>query len=265
MARSYFGIRTYGQSRGVSGNQIFPSYDYGILVEELPPIVIPAKRIETIEIDGKDGDETIDLGYAAYDRPVKMALTSNDDATINRVYDYLIGQGYNQIVFSNQPEKIQYFKINNEIELERLLRYKRGTINFHCQPSKYYYGSDYLDTQQYTDVQRLVNSETTIRNSGGILSKPIYEIRVPSITGATREVIVDGATAITVGKPSGVGAATVIINTETQTATMTYSGLDSPINANRYITGTLSKLWLSVGSHVISGVYTIQYYNRWIV
>ena len=44
------------------------SDDFHIIVNSLPPITKPPKKIEVIEIDGLNGDLTVDNGYAAYDK-----------------------------------------------------------------------------------------------------------------------------------------------------------------------------------------------------
>ena len=50
------------------------SSSFGIIVQELPPIVRPRMRIDTITIDGRDGELINELGYEAYDKSVLIGL-----------------------------------------------------------------------------------------------------------------------------------------------------------------------------------------------
>lgn len=104
----------------------------GLLIQSLPPISKPLLRTEVIEIDGRDGDITNDLGYSAYDREVTIGL--HGDFNIDNVINYFNGSG--EVIFSNEPEKKYRYKIIEQIDYERLIRYRTATVTFHVQPFK---------------------------------------------------------------------------------------------------------------------------------
>ena len=105
----------------------------GLLISELPPITKPLIRTKTEEIDGRDGDIVTKLGYAAYDK--KMTIGLYGDYDIDEVIEYFNSSG--EVLFSNEPDKIYRYQINNAIDFERLLRFRTATVVFHVQPFKY--------------------------------------------------------------------------------------------------------------------------------
>ena len=51
----------------------------GLLISELPPISKPKQRTRIETVDGRDGDIVTPLGFSAYDKTVKIALTYDYD------------------------------------------------------------------------------------------------------------------------------------------------------------------------------------------
>ena len=105
----------------------------GLLIQSLPPITKPLLRTETEEIDGRDGDVITKLGYSAYDKEVVIGLYG--DYEVNDVLNYFNSEGV--VTFSNEPDKYYKYAIYEQIDLEKLLRFKTATITFHVQPFKY--------------------------------------------------------------------------------------------------------------------------------
>lgn len=105
----------------------------GLLIQELPPIVKPMIRRNIEEIDGVDGDIVTELGYSAYDRQMNIGLYGKFD--IDEVMGYFNSQG--NAIFSNEPDKVYKYKILEQIDFERLFRYKTAIVTFHVQPFKY--------------------------------------------------------------------------------------------------------------------------------
>lgn len=110
----------------------------GLIISELPPITKPPMRVQETTIDGVDGSIIEDLGYEAYDKQILIGLSRNFD--IDEIIKYFSGEG--NIVFSNEPDKYYKAKIIEQIDYERLVRFRTATIKFKVQPFKYKYLED---------------------------------------------------------------------------------------------------------------------------
>ena len=121
-------MRNYVIINGVNSLDI-----QGLAINNLPPITKPMIRTQREEIDGRDGDIVTELGYSAYDKQMEIGLYGNFD--IDAIIKYFTGEG--TIVFSNEEDKYYNFKILDQIDYEKLLKFKTATITFHCQPFKY--------------------------------------------------------------------------------------------------------------------------------
>ena len=118
----------------------------GLAISKLPPISKPLMRNMKEEIDGRDGDIITELGYSAYDKEMEIGLYGNYD--INEIISFFNGEG--TITFSNESDKYYYFKILEQINYEKLLKFKTATITFHCQPFKYQNNEEKIDVDSLT-------------------------------------------------------------------------------------------------------------------
>ena len=110
----------------------------GLIISELPPITKPRMRVQETEVDGVDGSIIEELGYESYDKPVRISLSYNYD--IDKVIKYFSGEG--NVIFSNEPDKCYKARILDQIDYERLLRFRTATVIFRVQPFKYEYLED---------------------------------------------------------------------------------------------------------------------------
>ena len=138
----------------------------GLLIQELPPISKPRIRTEVEEIDGRNGDILTRLGYAAYDKQMKIGLYGNFD--INEVIAFF--NSYGEITFSNEPDKYYKYEIVEQIDFERLVRFREATVTFHMQPFKY------SNTEEMLTFNTEGLSEIEVTNSGNCISKPIITL-----------------------------------------------------------------------------------------
>ena len=105
----------------------------GLLISSLPPISKPLMRTEIEQVDGRDGDIVTPLGYSSYDKELSIGLYGDFD--IDDVIAYFTSSG--TVTFSNEPDKYYNYAIYNQIDFERLLRFRQATVTFHVQPFKY--------------------------------------------------------------------------------------------------------------------------------
>ena len=105
----------------------------GLLISSLPPITKPLIRTTVEEVDGRDGDIITKLGYAAYTKELSIGLYGDFD--IDSIISYFNSEG--TVVFSNEPDKYYKYQILEQIDYERLIRFRTATVRFHIQPFKY--------------------------------------------------------------------------------------------------------------------------------
>jgi len=121
-------MRNYIILNGVNSNTIT-----GLLISTLPPITKPKIRTQTEEIDGRDGDIVTKLGYSAYEKEFQIGLYGDYD--IDEVIAYFNSEG--TVVFSNEEDKYYNYQILDQIDYEKLIRFKTASIKMHVQPFKY--------------------------------------------------------------------------------------------------------------------------------
>lgn len=221
----------------------------GLLITELAPISKPPVRVLTEVIDGKDGDNSTKLGYGAYDKPVKIALAGNYD--VDEVIKYFDSEGV--VTFSNEPDKYYNFAIYEQIDLERLLRFKTAEVLFHVQPFKF-------STLESELVFTISSNPATVKvfNSGNKNSKP--NLTFTGSGNVTVKLNNYNILALALGDTSQ----TIIIDLEKMNA----YGLNGTL-LNRLVTGDYDKIEFKQGNNnlTVTGSITsvkVNKYSRWI-
>ena len=219
----------------------------GLLIQNLPPISKPKQRVEIEEIDGRDGDIITYLGYGAYDKEFEIGLYGSFD--IDEIISYFNSEG--TVIFSNEPDKYYNYQIIEQIDFDKLIRYRTATVKMHMQPFKY-------SAEDNQKVFSNTGGETSIsiRNVGNIYSRPII-----TITGSgSIDLYLNGNQlfSINMGNYTSITIDTNLMNA--------YNGSTL---LNRNVTGSYDKFKLNVGSNTISwsGTITqieIDNYSRWI-
>lgn len=139
----------------------------GLLITSLPNITKPQVRTTKEETDGKDGDEVTKLGYSAYDKEIGVGLTYNYD--VDKIIKFFDSEGF--VTFSNEPDKFYKYAIYEQIDFEKLIRFKTAKIKMHVQPFKY-------SLSEHKKVFRInTENNVVIRNNGNIYSRPIVKIK----------------------------------------------------------------------------------------
>lgn len=134
----------------------------GLIISTLPPITKPQMRANIETIDGKDGDEITKLGYSAYDKEITIGLAKNYN--VDDVIAYFNNNQSGKVTFSNEPDKYYNYTILEQIDFEKLLRFRTAKVKFHVQPFK------------YSNVERKVS----FSNSEEVLTDNLLEINTPT-------------------------------------------------------------------------------------
>lgn len=218
----------------------------GLLISELPPVVKPQQRTEIEEIDGRDGDIVTKLGYSAYDRTMLIGL--HGDFDIDDVIRFFDSEG--DAVFSNEPDKLYKYQILDDIEFERLIRFRKAKVTFHVQPFK------------YSAVERIktINAESEdsfrVLNSGNTVARP----RITITGSGTINLSLNNHQMFVINLGN---EGYITIDTEEMNA---YKG---SVLKNRLVTGNYDNFALTLGMNVISwtgdvDAVSIEKYSRWI-
>ncbi len=233
-------MRNYVIINGVNSTTI-----NGLAINEMPPITKPSIRTNTEEIDGRDGDIVTRLGYSAYDKEMTIGLYGN--YVLDEIMSYFNQSG--TIIFSTESDKYYNFEILEQIDYEKLLKFKTATITMHCQPFKYEVNETPI---------ALVSGDNIVRNKGNIYSKPI--------------VYIEGTGTITISL-EGNQIFNIVMGDNTEIEIdieklEAYNPNDGTL-LNRIVTGDYDDFKLESGNNTIAlgGTITsanIRMYSRWL-
>lgn len=221
----------------------------GLLISKLPPITKPKQRTQTKEIDGRDGDIVTTLGYGAYDKSIDIGLYGNFN--LDDIMTFFNSSG--TVTFSNEEDKYYNYQIVDQIDYERLIRFRTAKVKMHVQPFKYS-AVEGIRTYNITN-----QDEITINNSGNYTAKPVITIA----GSGTINLSVNGYEVLVI--ELGETASTITIDTANMEA---YNQNTSQL-MNRSVTGDYDNLYLNAGKNTISWTGTItqiqiQNYSRWL-
>lgn len=138
----------------------------GLIIQSLPPITKPKMRTSKETIDGRDGDIVTKLGYAAYDKEVSIGL--HGDFDIDDAIAFFDSEG--EVVFGNEPDKYYRYQVIDQIDFERLVRFRTAKVKMHVQPFKHDAVDRTFDiVNQFLHVQDSTSTKfgITVTSSGG--------------------------------------------------------------------------------------------------
>lgn len=156
----------------------------GLIIQSLPPISKPKMRTSIETIDGRDGDVVTKLGYSAYDKELSIGL--HGDFDIDDAIAFFDSEG--EVVFGNEPDKYYSYQILDQIDFERLVRFRTAKVKMHVQPFKhdavdrtFDIVNQFLHIEDSTDSKfgiTVTSSDGSIRVSGRATSDVDIEVPV---------------------------------------------------------------------------------------
>ena len=141
----------------------------GLLISSLPPITKPPIRTQVETVDGRDGDIVTKLGYQAYDKKLSIGLFGDFD--IDAVISYFNSEG--TVIFSNEPDKFYQYKVLQQIDFEKLIRFKTATVTFHVQPFKFSAVDDAFTVTKNRlslKIYSSLNNGVEVKSENGVVS-----------------------------------------------------------------------------------------------
>lgn len=142
------------------------SLDMGVVMLKAPPIIKPQKRVSEITIPGRNGvlheDEE---SFANYTKSAECHVM--DRSRIDEVSAWL--DGYGEVIFSSEPDKVYRTYIKNQISFNNILRNINDfLVQFDCYPLKY--------SVNKQDEEIILFQGTTVYNKGSISSEPVFTV-----------------------------------------------------------------------------------------
>lgn len=159
----------------------------GLIIQSLPPISKPKMRTSIETIDGRDGDVVTKLGYSAYDKQLSIGL--HGDFDIDDAISFFDSEG--EVVFGNEPDKYYRYQILDQIDFERLVRFRTAKVKMHVQPFKHDAVDRTFDiVNQFLHIEdstaskfgiTATSSDGSIRVAGNATSDVVIEVPVESM------------------------------------------------------------------------------------
>lgn len=142
------------------------SLDMGVVMLKAPPVIKPEKRVNEIEIAGRNGvlHEDTEV-YSNYTKEIECVLLDN-----SRIYDVCAWlNGYGEVIFSSEKDFVYRGFIKNQIPINNiLLNINDFLIQFDVYPLKY--------SVNKTDDFLVITENTEIYNKGTEKSEPIITV-----------------------------------------------------------------------------------------
>lgn len=142
--------------------------DFGIIIKKRPPVVLPERRIEHIEVLGRHGTLTIDdETYKQFQLQIECAFVNSN--YMNKAHDikkWLMG-GYDKLIFSDESDKYYIAQVANKVDIVKTINaFREFIIIFDCQPFAYAVDNNVI----------ALTAPGSIFNPGTVDSEPIITV-----------------------------------------------------------------------------------------
>lgn len=134
-----------------------------VRVNVLPNIIKPQRRSEIILINGKDGADVVENGFAPYILKCKIMVT--DLTKLDTVVAWLDGTGV--LITPDDPLKQRYVRVLNQVDYAKLMNWKETEVEFYCyDPFRYL----------ITDANFTLLAGGNVTNAGTYKSEPLIKL-----------------------------------------------------------------------------------------
>lgn len=225
-----------------------------LIIQRLAPITKPKMRTQVEVVDGRDGDIITNLGYESYEKDILIGLSWNYN--IDQIIKYFCDNSIGRVTFSDEPDKYYNYQIIDEINFDRLLRFRQATVKLHVQPFKY----PVENNSQIFDIT--TQTSINVTNTGNVYSRPTLKLT--------------GSGNISMSLNNSIIFPSIGIGETTQTLTIDTNQMEAYIGTtlkNRSVIGDYMRFKINPGQNTISwesilqGSLTkivIENYIRWI-
>ncbi len=223
--------------------------DYNILISQRPSLPSAKRRVNYIDIPGRDSSFRYDEGTYE-DITITVECSIKDDnvpGKLDEIKAWLFSAGESDLIFSFQSDKKYKAQVVNAIDFKQVYNITSSfVIIFNCRPFKYAVNS--------SSIAITSGGGITIVNEGTLTSKPIITVYCTgdgSFKINNREVLL-----------SSVNVPSIILDSELEEAY--YIDGEILVNANNMITGEFPLL--DVGNNNITfsgGVTKLEITPNW--
>jgi len=167
--------------------------DFEITVIERPLIPLPAKRVQTAEIPGRNSTLHFDDGtYGDITIGVRCGVkdTNNLADRLDEIKSWLMNTGENDLIFDFQANKKYIAQVVNQIDFKQVFKvFGEFIIIFNCRPFKYSISNQVTTMLTPNNITNngTINSEPLIKVYGtgdGILTVGTQVINLKGISGS---------------------------------------------------------------------------------
>lgn len=170
------------------------SRDMGVVVEELPAIQGPRRKVTRYDVTGRDGPiEVDDGGYDGYQTTMKLNAFGQKR---EKLFSWLTGEGW--LITSDEPDRAMWVSIDAQIKAKRFFVdacYDTLTVTLYIYPYRYIWPAK--PAQEFTTFPAIVTneyaeaSEPKIRIEGSGDAIVTINAQQMAFTGLTDGIIVD--------------------------------------------------------------------------
>ncbi|MVX64222.1 phage tail protein [Clostridium chromiireducens] len=145
--------------------------DFEILISKRPSIPSPKRRVNTINIPGRDSNLIFDeKTYEDITLTVECSVKDKENLAnkIDDIKAWLFETGESDLIFSFQDDRKYIAQVVNAIDFKQIYNYfSEFPIIFNCKPFKY---------AMENSIINIIKTGTSVNNLGTIESEPVITI-----------------------------------------------------------------------------------------